>query len=73
LRNRSFSTSLREVPLVENDNMSINPEPPSEPPSPIEGRHKLMIHYLSLSVHHFLFHFHDFHQFHVHQSQLVLL
>jgi hypothetical protein len=42
LRNRSFSTSLREVPLVENDNMSINPEPPSEPPSPIEGRHKFM-------------------------------
>lgn len=42
LRNRSFSTSLREVPLVENDNMAINPEPPSEPPSPIEGRHKFM-------------------------------
>lgn len=42
LRNRSFSTSLREVPLVENDNMAINPEPPSDPPSPLEGRHKFI-------------------------------
>ncbi|XP_076101709.1 uncharacterized protein LOC143071345 [Mytilus galloprovincialis] len=40
LRNRA--SSLREISLVENDNMAINPEPPSEPPSPIEGRNKFM-------------------------------
>lgn len=39
LRNRS--SSLREVPLI-NDNMAINPEPPAEPPSPVEGRNKFM-------------------------------
>lgn len=39
LRNRS--SSLREVPLI-SDNLAINPEPPSEPPSPVDGRNKFI-------------------------------